>query len=100
MSNSLVPAQPPVQKYQLWTPVIPYTHPTLKERDAQAEFLGLIKTALINTIHNINFADPVQTRRAHETLMHDVNREAQYISNKYSMQIDPLYFEWDKFIPT
>ena len=31
--------------------------------------------------------------------MYDVNREARYISHKYSVQIDPLYFEWDKLIP-
>ena len=42
--------------------------------------------------------DPVQSRRAHETLMHNVNREVRYISYKYSMQIYPLYFEGDKFI--
>ena len=37
---------------------------------------------------------------SHEALMHDVNRDARYIGTKYSVQIGPLYFEWDKFIPT
>ena len=32
--------------------------------------------------------------------MCDINGEARYISTKYSVWIDPLYFEWDKFIPT
>ena len=73
---------------------------TATKRDAQAEYPGLIKTALRNTVQNVNFADPFQTRRAHETLMHDVKRKVRYIDTKYSMQIDPLYFESDKFIPT
>ena len=41
-----------------------------------------------------------QTKKAHETLMCEVNREAKYISTKYSIWIDPLYFEWNRFIPT
>ena len=65
-----------------------------------AEYLGLIKTALRNTIQNVNFVDPIQTRRAHETLMHYVKRERRCADIKYSMQIDPLYFQYDKFIPT
>ena len=32
--------------------------------------------------------------------MHDVNREVRYISSKYIVQIDPLYVEWNKLIPT
>ena len=69
-----------------------------RKRDAQAEYLGLIKRILRNTIQNVNFADPIQCRRAHESLMHDVNRHTRYIDTKYSMQIDPLYFERDEFI--
>ena len=38
--------------------------------------------------------------KAHEVLMYEANREARYISTKSSIQIDPLYFEWDKCIPT
>ena len=44
--------------------------------------------------------DPIQTRRAHEALMHNVNREERYIGTKYCMQIDTLYFERDRSIPT
>ena len=65
--ESLVPTHLPLHKYNPWTP-------------------------LRNTIQNVNFVDPVQTRRAHETLMNDVNREARYISNICGVQIDPLYF--------
>ena len=42
----------------------------------------------------------IQTRREHDALMHDVNGGAKFTSCKYSVQIDPLYFEWDRFIPT
>ena len=44
--------------------------------------------------------DPTQTRKAHEVLMCEANREATFISAIYSIWIDPLYFMWDKFIPT
>ena len=73
---------------------------TARERDAQAEYLGLIKTALRNTVRNVNFVDPVQTRRVNDTLMHDVNSKVRHIGTKYRMQIDPLYIERYKFIPT
>ena len=71
-----------------------------RKRDLQPEYLSIIKTALRNTVQIINFADPTWTRSEHEALMHDVNIEARYIGSKYSLQIDPLYFEWDTFIPT
>ena len=44
----------------------------MQEKDAQAEYLSIIKTALRNTIQIINFVDPNQTRREHEALMCDV----------------------------
>ena len=44
--------------------------------------------------------DPVQTVRAYGKLMNEVSSEAQYISSKYNVPIEPLYLEWDKFIPT
>ena len=37
---------------------------------------------------------------AYEALMCEASKEAKFISIKYSIQIDPLYSEWDKFIPT
>ena len=70
------------------------------KRDAQAEYLAQIKPTLCQAILNINIADPIQTKRAHNDLMHEVNREAIYIGIKYSVKMEPMYFEWDKFIPT
>ena len=32
--------------------------------------------------------------------MNQVGNEAIHISTKYTVQLEPLYFEWDKFIPT
>ena len=32
--------------------------------------------------------------------MNEVTNKATCISNKYKIQIEPLEFEWDKFIPT
>ena len=51
-------------------------HPTYTARkgDVQAEHLSHIKTALRNTVQNVNFVDSTQMRKAHEALMHDVNR--------------------------
>ena len=57
-------------------------------------------TTLRNTIQNFNFVDPNQTRKAHETIMLDVNREVRYIGTKYNVLIDPLYFQFEKFILT
>ena len=70
------------------------------KRDAQAEYLNPIITALRNIIHNVNFVDPTQIRKAHEVLMSDDNKEVRYTGTKNSLQMDPLYFEWDKFVPT
>ena len=42
--------------------------------------------------------DPIHIRRAHEALIHKVNREAICICIKYSVKIEPMYFEWDLFI--
>ena len=57
-------------------------HPTYHERkrDAQAENISLIKTASQNTIQNVNVVDPTQTRKAHEALMCEANREDRYIN--------------------
>ena len=72
-----------------WNPSDPL-HPTYCERrrDAQAEYVSLIKTTLWNIIQNVNFVDPMQTRKAHEALMYDTNKEGRYIGTKYSVQID------------
>ena len=65
----------------------------VRKRDAQAEYLSIIKTELRNTVQIINFMDSTQTRKEHEALMYDVNKEARYIGPKYNMQIDLLYIE-------
>ena len=56
--------------------------------------------ALRSCISDINFADQVNIRKAHEKLMGQVRNEAVHINNKYNVQIYHLHFEWDKFIPT
>ena len=56
----------------------------------KAEYLAQIKAALPQAIQHINFADPIQTRMAHETLMHEVNRDAICIGMKYSVKIEPM----------
>ena len=77
----------------------PYALSTMQEkRDVRADYLFVIKTALRNTIQNVNFADLTQTRREHEALMNDINREVRHIGTKYSVQIEPLFLEWDTFI--
>ena len=77
-------------------------HPTynVRKRDTETEYLGIIQMTLRNCIKDINFTDPVQMRRVHRDLMNEANSEYQYISNRYNIEIDPLHFEWDKFIPT
>ena len=51
--------------------------------------------ALSNHIGTINFADPVNTKRAHEELVSQVRSETIHIGNKYKVQIKPFYFGWD-----
>ena len=72
--KSLVPAQLPIHKYQLLNPVTPTPTIHCKKKKCQG--------------------------RVSEALMHGVNREVMYIGTKYSIQIDPIYFDWDTFIPT
>ena len=42
----------------------------------------------------------MQAGKAYEVLICKAYRETRYISTKCSIWIDPLYFEWEKFIPT
>ena len=54
--------------------------------------------ALRYGIKYIKMADPDQGRRAQRT--NEWGKQwAQQISNKYNVQIDPSYFEWDNIIP-
>ena len=47
-----------------------------KNRDAQAEYLAIVKVALRNCVKDINFGDQVQIRRVHEDLMNKVSCKA------------------------
>ena len=53
-----------------------HTTDVTRKRDAKAEHLAQIKAALSLGIQNINFVDPILTKRAHEALKHEVNRNA------------------------
>ena len=68
-------------------------------RDADTGYLIRVKTALKSCISNINFTDPVNIRKAHEELMNQVRNKVIHTSNKYKVQIEPLNFEWDLFLP-
>ena len=46
----------------------------------------------------MNFMDPDNMRKAHEELTKQVRNEAIHISNKYKVQLEPFYFEWERFI--
>ena len=54
------------------------SHPTYNahNRDAQAEYLAIIKMASRNRIKDINFMVPVQTKRVHGDLMNEASCEA------------------------
>ena len=58
-------------------------------------YLAIVKMAFRNCIKGINYLDPVQMRRVHGDLMNEESCEAQCISNRYYVWINPLYFEWD-----
>ena len=70
------------------------------KQDANAEYLGRVKMALNSCVGGINFVDPANIRKAPEKLMTQVCTEAIHVSNKYNIQIEPIEFEWDKFLPT
>ena len=48
---------------------------------------------------NINFTDLVHTRRVHKELLNQVSIEAICFCKKYPIQIEPLCFEWNMFVP-
>ena len=70
-----------------------------RKRYTDAEHLSKVKIVLSSCIGDINFMDPVNTRKEHEELMNQVRNGAICIINKYKVQIEPLHFEWDRFIP-
>ena len=61
------------------------------------EYLGRVKMTLSSNMSGNNFADPVNTRKAHEELMTQGRTKAIHISTKYKVQIEPLHFEWCRF---
>ena len=55
---------------------------------------------LCSCFGSINFADTANIRKVCKELMSKVRNEAIYISSKYKIQIEPIQFEWDMFLPT
>ena len=55
---------------------------------------------LSSHVGSINYAAPANIRKAYEELMSQVRTEAIHISNKYTIQIEPIQFECDKFLQT
>ena len=49
---------------------------------------------------SINFVYPANIRQVYGILINEVRYEAMHISNKYKIQIEPLQFNWDKFLST
>ena len=72
----------------------------MPEKRYCCKFLKQGKNSVKQLCSSITFTDPVNTRRVHKELMNKVRNEAIHISNKYKVQIEPLHFEWDRFIPT
>ena len=62
------------------------------------KYLGRVKMVLRNHVGSINFADPVNIRKAPKEQMNHVGTNVIPISNKYKIQIEPIKFEWDKFL--
>ena len=58
--------------------------------------MNLNNQILLTSINLIQITSPILSDSLHP--MYGVSSEAQYISNKYNIQIDTLYFEWNKFI--
>ena len=100
MSTTLIPTQlfkclcPSLDPNDPW-------HATYitRKSDAQAKNLAQIKAAYCKVAQNINFVDPIHTRRAYEALIHEVSTEAICIGIKYSLKTEPMYFKCDKCIP-
>ena len=63
------------------------------------EYLEKVRQAIHSHRGSINFVDSANIRQIHGILMNDVRDETTFIRNKYKIQIDPLQFDWDKFLP-
>ena len=55
---------------------------------------------LRSCVGSIKFVHPANIRKAHKELMMQIRTEAIHIVIKYKIQIEPIQFEWDKFLPT
>ena len=86
-STTPIAAELPMHNCHLWNHVSHNTQPTVQGKDAHAEYLALIKTALQKTIQNINFADPIQTNSAHKVLIQEVNEEARCSGTRYNVKM-------------
>ena len=76
-------------------------HITLgSEVDAEVEYLGRVRMALIGHVGSINFTDQANIRQVHKSLMNERRNKTTYISNKYKIQLETIQFGWDKFLPT
>ena len=77
-------------------------HPTyhIQKRDADAKYIVKVKVELSSHIGGIIFMDPVSLRKAHKELIKQTRSDAIHINNKYKVQLEPFYFEWETFIPT
>ena len=90
--TTLIPAKPPICQCHLWIHVIHDTQLMSQgKRDTQAEYLTKLKKALQKTIQNITFADTIQSGRAHEALMCDVNSLVRCIGTKYSVKVGQVH---------
>ena len=63
--------------------------------DDDVDYLGRFR----KVIGSINFADPANIRQICGILINELRDEATYINNKYIIQIEPMQFKWDKFLP-
>ena len=52
------------------------------------------------TYQHINFSDPVSIRKTPGELMKWVGKQSLHISKRYKVQLETLYFEWERFILT
>ena len=62
-----------------------------EKEDVNADYLTWVEMAL--RIRDINFVNPVDTRRVHKELLNQIRNESICVSNNYTIQIEPWYFE-------
>ena len=55
--------------------------------------------ALNSYVDSMNFADQANIRNSYKEVMSLIRIETIHICSKYKIQIKPIQFEWDKFLP-